>query len=71
MYLFLELSFIYTLSHMFNKLHNVAGIVVENLKWMYESAKQFEDNEAIFNGFLLLDEMGIQPDLQVIKKGES
>ena len=39
--------------------------------WMYESAKQFEDRESFFNGFLLLDEMGIQADLQVVKKGES
>ena len=38
---------------------------------MYESVKQFEDRESIFNGFLLLDEMGIEANLQVIKKGES
>ena len=38
---------------------------------MYESVKQFEDRESIFNGFLLLDKIGIQADLQVIKKGES
>ena len=36
---------------------------------MYESAKQFEDRAFIFNGFLLLDEMGIQ-DFQVLKKGD-
>ena len=35
---------------------------------MYESANEFEDKESIFNVFLLLDEMGIQPDLQVVKR---
>ena len=63
-YLLLDISFSYTCS--FNKIH-ITGIVVENLKWMYESAKQFEDRESIFNGFLLLDEMGTQADLQVVK----
>ena len=70
MYLMSEISFCYTLRHSFNKIH-ITGIVVKNLKWMYESVKQFEDRESIFNRFLLLDEMGIQADLQVVKKGES
>ena len=69
-YLLLDISFSYTLRHSFNKIH-ITGKVVENFKWMYESAKQFEDRESIFNGFLLLDQMGIQADLQVVKKGES
>ena len=38
---------------------------------MYKSAKGFEDKKSSFNGFLLLDEMGIQPNLQVVKRGES
>ena len=49
---------------------NFLGIVVENLKWMFKAASEFKDKSSIFNGFLLLEEMAIQPDLQVVKKGE-
>ena len=69
-YFVLDISCFQTLTPCFNKIH-ITGIVVENLKWMYESAKQFEDRESIFNGFLLFDEMGIHADLQVLKKGDS
>ena len=43
-YLLLDVSFSDTLRRSFNKIH-ITGIVVENLKWMYESAKQFEDSQ--------------------------
>ena len=38
---------------------------------MYESAKKFDDGNSVFNGFILLDKMSIQEDLQVVKCGEN
>ena len=37
---------------------------------MYEAAKKYDDHDGVFNGVILLDEMSIQEDLQVVKKGE-
>ena len=37
---------------------------------MYEAAKKYDDHDGVFNRVILLDEMSIQEDLQVVKKGE-
>ena len=50
--------------------NNNPGINHEDLKWMYEAAKQYEDYDSVFNRVILLDEMSIQEDLQVVKWGE-
>ena len=36
---------------------------------MYDRALQEPDTKATFNGYLMLDEMAIQKDLQVQKRG--
>ena len=37
---------------------------------MYKAATDLGGDKSVFNGFLLLDEMSIQQDLTVLKKGE-
>ena len=38
--------------------------------WMLKEATSLQDKEGVFNGVLFLDEMSIQKDLQIIKRGE-
>ena len=45
------------------------GINDENLGWMLKEALTLADKDGVFNGVLLLDEMSIQKDLQIIKRG--
>ena len=36
---------------------------------MLQEVTNLQDKEGVFNGVLLLDEMSIQKDLQIIKRG--
>ena len=46
----------------------LTGIIFDNIHWMYtEDVKR--KCESTFNGYLLLDEMSIQEDLQIVKRG--
>ena len=46
------------------------GIIHNNLSWMLAEATKLGDTDAVFNGILLMDEMSIQQDLQMVKKGK-
>lgn len=43
---------------------------MENLEWMRDEALKQSDDASIFHGFLLVDEMSIQEDLQIVKRGD-
>ena len=44
--------------------------MIDNLEWMFNEAVK-KGGTGTFNGYLLLDEMSIQQDLQVVKRGKS
>ena len=44
------------------------GIKIDNLQWMFSEASK-KGGTSSFNGYLLLDEMPIQQDLQIVKRG--
>ena len=48
----------------------ILGIVHENLRWMLEEGQNIQDSNGTFHGILLMDEMSIQEDLQVVKRGK-
>ena len=47
----------------------VSGIILDNLRWMFDEACK-KGGESTFSGYLLLDEMSIQQDLQIVKRGK-
>ena len=48
----------------------ILGIVYANLNWMYKESLKI-DVAGTCNGYLLVDEMSIQQDLQVVRKGNN
>ena len=42
---------------------------MDNLTWMFNEARK-KGGTSTFNGYLLLDEMSIQEDLQIVKRGK-
>ena len=45
------------------------GIILDNLTWMFNEAVR-KGGTSTFNGYLLVDEMAIQQDLQIVKRGK-
>lgn len=43
---------------------------MENLAWMRDEALKVNEKGSAFDGFLLIDEMSIQEDLQIVKRGQ-
>ena len=43
---------------------------MKTLRWMLEEGQNIQDSNGTFHGILLMDEMSIQEDLQVVKRGK-
>ena len=54
-----------------NKVQQTTGVVDENIQWMYQEFCRLKLTESNKNGGITLDEMSLQKDLQVIRRGDS
>ena len=59
-----------TLQYHKNRVSQVCGIVPENFLWMYNEAERLHLTTANLKGGLILDEMSIQDDIQIVKRGQ-
>lgn len=53
-----------------NKVRQHTGINIDNIKWMYAEGQRRQLQTDNLEGGLLLDEVSIQKDLQVVKRGK-